>query len=95
MSDKSKKNWQSLMNEMEIESQMTPEALAEKKVRDEKKRIQKGIEHLEHLKKYHFDSAQKLIDYVYAGNELISENAFICQDKIKLMDNGTVGHWSL
>lgn len=65
MSDKSKKNWQNLMNEMEIESQMTPEALGEKKVRDEKKRIQKEKEHLEHLKKYHFNSAQKLIDYIY------------------------------
>ena len=88
MSDKSKEKWQNLMNEMGVESQMTEEALIEKKKKEFKK-------HLEHLKKYHFNSAQKLIDYVYAGNELVSEDVFICQDKIKLMENGTVGHWSL
>ena len=32
MSDKSKKNWQNLMNELSVESQMTDEALIEKKV---------------------------------------------------------------
>lgn len=95
MSEKSKKNWQNLMNEMEIESQMTPEALAEKKVRDEKKRIQKEAEHLEHLQRYHFKSAQEVIDYVYNGGEMVSEDCSICQDRIKLMDDGTVGHWSL
>lgn len=95
MSDKSKKNWQNLMNEMGVESQMTEEALIEKKMKEFVEKVRKEKEHLEHLKKYHFDSAQKLIDYVYAGNELVSEDAFICQDKIKLMENGTVGHWSL
>lgn len=95
MSAKSKENWQNLMNEMGVESQMTEEALIEKKKKEFAEKVRKEKEHLEHLKKYHFDSAQKLIDYVYAGNELVSEDAFICQDKIKLMKNGTVGHWSL
>lgn len=95
MSDKSKKNWQNLMNEMGVESQMAEDALIEKKKKEFAEKVRKEKEHIEHLKKYHFDSAQKLIDYVYAGNELISEDAFICQDKIKLMKNGTVGHWSL
>lgn len=95
MSEKSRKNWQNLMNEMEIESQMTPEALKEKKIRDEQKRIEKEKKHLEHLKKYHFKSAQEIFDYVYNGSEMLSENTFQVQDKIKLMEDGTVGHWSL
>lgn len=95
MTDKSKKNWQNLMNEWDVESQMTKEALIEKMKKElaEKTRLEK--EHLEHLKKYHFHSAKELIDYVYAGNILYSEDCFQVQDKIKLMENGTVGHWSL
>ena len=95
MSEKSKKNWQNLMNEMGVESQMTEEALIEKKKKEIAEKIRKEKEHLEHLKKYHFDSAQKLIDYVYTGNILYSEDCFQVQDKIKLIDNETVGHWSL
>lgn len=95
MSDKSKKNWQNLMNEMGVESQMTEEALIEKKKKEFVEKVRKEKEHLEHLEKFHFHSAKELIDYVYRGNELVSEDSFICQDKIKLMDNGTIGHWSL
>ena len=95
MSEKSKKNWQNLMNEMGVESQMTPEALEEKKQREERKRIQEEKDHLSHLKNYHFNSAKELIDYVYAGNVLYSEDWFDdIQDKIKLMEDGEVGHWS-
>ena len=95
MSEKSKENWQNLMNEMAVESQMTEEALIEKKKKELAEKIRKEKEHIEHLKKYHFHSAQELIDYVYAGNILYSENCFQVQDKIKLLDNETVGHWSL
>lgn len=95
MSEKSKKNWQNLMNEMEIESQMTPDALSDKKIRDEERRINKEKEHIEHLAKYHFKSAQELIDYIYSGGEMVSEDCCICEGRIKLMEDGTIGHWSL
>lgn len=95
MSEKSKKNWQNLMDELRVESQMTEEALIEKKAKEFAEKVRKEKEHLEHLKKYHFKSAKELIDYVYSGNILIDEDTFICQDKIKLMENGTIGHWSL
>ena len=95
MSEKSKKNWQNLMDELRVESQMTEKALIEKKAKEFAEKVRKEKEHLEHLKKFHFHSAKELIDYVYSGNILIHEDTFICQDKIKLMENGPIGHWSL
>ena len=68
MSEKSKKNWKNLMNEMGVESQMTPEALEEKKeliaqLKEEKKkfidRIKDYIDTHEYLVHY------KNIDYIF------------------------------
>ena len=95
MSAKSKTNWQNLMNDMGVESQMTSEALEAKRMKEKENRIQKEKEHLKQLEKYYFKSPKEVIDYVYSGNEMVSENCSICQDRIKLMNNGTVGHWSL
>ena len=95
ISEKSKKNWENLMNELGIESQMTEEALIAKKIKEFSEAVRKEKEHLEHLKKYHFNSAKELIDYVYSGNILYNDECFEVQDKIKLMESGNVGHWSL
>lgn len=95
ISPKSKSNWQNMMDEMEVESQMSEEALMKKKIREFQEKVKKETKHLEHLEKYHFKSAKEMIDYIYSGKEMVDENNCICQDKIKLMDNGSIGHWSL
>lgn len=95
MSEKSKNNWQNMMDEMGVESQMSEEALYEKKIKEYAEKIKKEVEHLEHLEKYHFSSAKEMIDYIYSGHEMVDDNNRICQDRIKLMDDGRIGHWSL
>ena len=95
MSEKSKNNWQNMMDEMGIESQMSEEALYKKKIKEYAEKIKKEVEHLEHLEKYHFSSAKEMIDYIYSGHEMVDDGNEICQDRIKLMDNGCIGHWSL
>jgi hypothetical protein len=88
MSDNSRKNWDNLIEQLGVESQMSQEALTRKK---EKERA----EHLKHLEKYHFKSADEIIKYVYDGNVMLSGDAYIYQDKMKLMPDGLVGHYSL
>lgn len=95
MSEKAKNNWQNMMEEMGVESQMTEEALNSKKMKDLAEKCKKAAEHLEHLEKYHFKSAQEMIDYIYSGKVIVEEYNPIFSDKIKLMDNGRVGHLSL
>ena len=88
MSEKSKNNWQNMMDEMDVESQMSEEALIRKKI--------KGFaEHLKHLEKYHFSSAKEMIDYVYSGKEVTEEYNPIFTDKLNLMEDGRIGHLSL
>ena len=94
ISAKSLPKWQNMMNEMGIESQMSEEALIKKRLKEEAEKVKRDIEHLEHLKKYHFKSAQEMINYIYNGNEMFGENTFMGSDIIKLMDNGEVGHYS-
>ena len=95
MSEKSKNNWQNMMDEMGVESQMSEEALYENKIKEYAEKIKKEVEHLEHLEKYHFSSAKEMIDYVYSGKEVTEEYNPIFTDKIKLMEDGSVGHLSL
>ena len=95
MSEKSKNNWQNMMDEMGVESQMSEEALYEKKIKEFAEKCKKEAEHLEHLEKYHFKTAQEMIDYVYSGKEVTEEYNPIFIDKIKLMKDGRVGHLSL
>jgi hypothetical protein len=95
MSEKSKNNWQNMMDEMGVESQMSEEALYEKKIKEYAEKIKKDAEHLEHLEKYHFSSAKEMIDYVYSGKEVTEEYNPIFTDKIKLMEDGRIGHLSL
>lgn len=95
MSEKSKNNWQNMMDEMGVESQMSEEALYEKKIKEYAEKIKKEVEHLEHLEKYHFSSAKEMIDYVYSGKEVTEEYNPIFTDKIKLMEDGRIGHLSL
>ena len=97
MSSKSKTNWQDLMAELGVESQMRPEDVIKK---HEKERIEKEIQekkHLEHLKKYHFRSKKEVLDYIYSGHEMIEgeSGGGFHPDRIKLMDDGSIGHWSL
>ena len=47
--------------------------------------------HLEFLKKYGFKSAKEVFDYIYSGHEMYDGY----DDKIKLMNNGSIGHWAL
>lgn len=94
MSEKSKNNWQNMMEEIGVESQMSEEALIRKKMKEFAEKCKKEAEHLKHLEKYHFSSANEMIDYVYSGHEMISEDTFMGADIIKLMDNGTIGHYS-
>jgi len=95
MSEKSKNNWQNMMDEMGVESQMSEEALYEKKIKEYAEKIRKEVEHLEHLEKYHFSSAKEMIDYVYSGKEVTEGYNPIFTDKIKLMEDGRIGHLSL
>ena len=95
MSEKSKNNWQNMMDEMGVESQMSEEALYEKKIKEYAEKIKKEVEHLEHLEKYHFSSAKEMIDYVYSGKEVTEGYNPIFTDKIKLMEDGRIGHLSL
>ena len=95
MSEKSKNNWQNMMDEMGVESQMSEEALYEKKIKEYAEKIKKEVEHLEHLEKYHFSSAKEMIDYVYSGKEVTEGYNPIFTDKIKLMEDGSIGHLSL
>lgn len=61
--------------------------------KDEEARIKEKqrIDHLNFLKKYGFKSAQEVFDYIYNGHIIVDEFG----DKLKLMDNGSIGHWSL
>ena len=83
------------MEEMGVESQMSESALIKKKMKDFAEKCRKEAKHLEHLQKYHFKSPKEIFDYVYSGHIMYDEPNGICEDKIKLMENGTVGHWSL
>ncbi len=95
LKEKSKGTWQNMMDEMEVESQMSENALIKKKMRETAERIKKEQAHLEHLEKYHFKTAQDMIDYVYSGGEMNDGPNPIFVDRIKLMEDGTVGHLSL
>ena len=95
ISEKSKAGWQNLMDEMGVESQMSEDALIRKKMKETAEKIKKDAEHKEHLEKYHFKTAQEMIDYVYSGKEVTEEYNPIFTDKIKLMEDGRVGHLSL
>lgn len=95
ISEKSKNNWQNMMDEMGVESQMSEEALMKKKIREFQEKIKKETEHLEHLEKYHFKTAQEMIDYIYSGKEMTEEYNSIFTDKIKMMEDGRIGHLSL
>lgn len=95
MSEKSKNNWQNMMDEMGVESQMSEEALYEKKIKEYAEKIKKEVEHLEHLEKCHFSSAKEMIDYVYSGKEVTEGYNPVFTDKIKLMEDGRIGHLSL
>ena len=67
ISEKSKNNWENLMNELGIESQMTEEALIAKKIKEFSEAVRKEKEHLEHLKKYHFNFSPFTGFCVYLG----------------------------
>jgi hypothetical protein len=95
ISEKSKAGWQNLMDEMGVESQMPEDALIRKKMKETAEKIKKDAEHKEHLEKYHFKTAQEMIDYVYSGKEVTEGYNPIFTDKIKLMDDGKIGHLSL
>lgn len=95
ISEKSKASWQNLMEEMGVESQISEDALIRKKMKETAEKIKKDAERKEHLEKYHFKTAQEMIDYVYSGKEVTEEYNSIFTDKIKLMENGRVGHLSL
>jgi hypothetical protein len=95
MSEKSKNNWQNMMDEMGIESQMSEEALIRKRIKEVQEKIKKEEEYLEHLEKYHFKTAQEMIDYIYSGKEMIEEYNSIFTDRIKMMEDDRIGHLSL
>lgn len=95
ISEKSKNNWQNMMDEMGIESQMSEEALIRKRIKEVQEKIKKEEEYLKHLEKYHFKTAQEMIDYIYSGKEMIEEYNSIFTDRIKMMEDGRIGHLSL
>ena len=97
VSNKSLSKWQDMMAELGVESQMREEDLLKKKMKEFDENVKREKAHLEHLKQYHFKSKKEVLDYIYAGNEMIEGDACgdFPADKIKLLESGWVGHWSL
>ena len=85
------------MAELGVESQMREEDLLKKKMKEFVEKAKREKAHFEHLTKYHFKSKKEVLDYIYSGNEMISGD--ICgdfpADRIKLLESGRIGHWSL
>ena len=97
VSNKSVSKWQDMMAEFGVESQMREEDLIKKKVKEFIEKVKREKAHLEHLAKYHFKSKKEVLDYIYSGKEMIEgePGGGFSADKIKLLENGMVGHWSL
>ena len=89
--------WQDMMAELGVESQMRKEDLLKKIKQEFAEKVKREKAHLEHLVKYHFKSKKEVLDYIYSGNEMIEGDACggFPADKIKLLESGLVGHWSL
>ena len=89
--------WQDMMAELGVESQMREEDLLKKKMKEFNENVKREKAHLEHLAKYHFKSKKEVLDYIYSGHEMIEGDACgdFPADKIKLLESGNVGHWSL
>lgn len=97
VSNKSLSKWQDMMAELGVESQMREEDLIKKKMKEYVEKVKREKTHLEHLAKYHFKSKKEVLDYIYSGHEMIEEDSGcgFPADRIKLLENDLVGHWSL
>ena len=98
VSNKSLSKWQDMMAELGVESQMREEDLIKKKMKEFAESVKREKAHLEHLAKYHFKSKKEVLDYIYSGSVMIDEDGYddgFGPDKFKLMEDGSIGHWSL